>query len=89
MSTASEGSFLTTGPLGRSILINFLLQFKLFLVGREETQERGKPTLFSVILLVLSSLCSLHNRPINLRDKMLRQGVRLYLESQQTKKMAD
>ena len=33
MSTESEGSFLTTGPPGRSILINFLLQFEIFLAG--------------------------------------------------------
>ena len=36
-----------------------------------------------------SLFCSLHSRPVNARDKVLRQGVQLYLESQLTKKMAD
>ena len=36
-----------------------------------------------------SSLCSPHYRPINLRDEMLRQGVRLCSENWLTQKMAD
>ena len=37
----------------------------------------------------LSLLCSLHDRPMNLGDKVSGQRIRLYLESQQTEKMAD
>ena len=37
----------------------------------------------------LSSVCSLHNRPINPRDKVLRQEIWLYSKSWLTKKMAD
>ena len=29
---------------------------------------------------LLSLLCSLHDRPVNPRDEMLRQGIRLYSE---------
>jgi len=40
-------------------------------------------------LLSPSSLCLLHNKPINPRDGVLRNGIWIYLESLLTKKMAD
>ena len=41
------------------------------------------------LLWTPSSFCFLHNRWINPRDKVLRQRIQLYSESQLTKKMAD
>ena len=41
------------------------------------------------VLLSPSSLCSPHDRPMNLRDKVLRQGIWLFSESWLTQKMAD
>ena len=41
------------------------------------------------VLLSPSSLCSPHDRPMNLRDKVLRQGIWLYSESWLTQKVAD
>ena len=40
------------------------------------------------VCLSPSSLCSPYDRPVNPRDEVLRQGKRLYLESQLTEKMA-
>ena len=40
------------------------------------------------VLLTPSSLCLPYDRPMNPRDEVLRQGKRLYLESQLTEKMA-
>ena len=43
-----------------------------------------------IILLPSPNLsCLLHDRPINLRNELLRQGIELYSESQLTKKMTD
>ena len=44
----------------------------------------------SVVKLFLSPnlLCLPHERPVDLREEVLRQGKRLYLESQVTEKMA-
>ena len=41
------------------------------------------------VLLSPGSLCSLHDRPMNLRDKVLKQGIWLYSESWLTQKMAN
>ena len=41
------------------------------------------------LLLSLSSPCSPQERPVNLREEVLRQGIQLHLESQLTEKMAD
>ena len=41
-----------------------------------------------LLLLSPSSLCSPHDRPMNLRDEVLRQGIRLYSERLLTEKMA-
>ena len=45
--------------------------------------------MFAPLLLSPNSLCSPHERPVNPRDEVLRQGVRLYLESWLTDKMTD
>ena len=41
------------------------------------------------LLRSLSSLCLPQERPVNLREEVLRQGIQLHLESQLTEKMAD
>ena len=50
-------------------------------------QAQGWPPV--LVLLSPSSPFSPHDRPVNPRDEVLRQGIQLYSESWLTEKMAD
>lgn len=51
--------------------------------------SRGHMTFYLFLLPSPSSYCSLHDRPINQKNKGWGKDYQLYLESQQTQKMAD
>ena len=51
--------------------------------------EVGNNPKTHTVLLSPSSLCLPHERPVNLREEVLKQGIGLYSESQLIVKMVD